>query len=86
MKNLNNKTLLECGNLVYLPSKVTVFKLDDKDVITKQCSLDEPAIVPLIEVGMSSKTAKIYYKGESWWAHVSDFYHPYDSGNSRSQK
>ena len=63
---------------VYIPSKVTVFKLDDQEIITKQCSLEEPAIVPLIEFRGASK-AKIYYKGESWWAHTSDFYHPLGS-------
>ena len=64
---------LEQGSLVYIPSKATVFKLDDKQVVTKQHSLDEPAIVPLLEINNSSH-ARVYFKGEAWWANMSDFY------------
>ena len=64
---------LEQGSLVYIPSKATVFKIDEKQVVTKQYSLDEPAIVPLIEI-KSATHGRVYFKGEAWWAHLSDFY------------
>ena len=75
----NNESLV--GSLVYIPSQVSVFKLDEQEVITKQCTLTEPAIVPLIEFRGSSR-AKIYYKGESWWAHTSDFCAIKDQGET----
>tara|TARA_Y100001963_G_C6629694_1_gene375707 strand:- start:493 stop:732 length:240 start_codon:yes stop_codon:yes gene_type:complete len=75
---LNNNTVKKGGDLVFIPSDVTLLQFSDNAVglavfITKHMKTDKPNQVLLLETGVDNY-CKVLYNGEYWYAKEKDVY------------
>jgi|TARA_Y100000401_G_C8162419_1_gene144931 hypothetical protein len=63
---------LDKGDLVYVPSSVTLYCPDDHGNIKKYVKLNKPT--NLLITSVSDKTYEVFYEGQKWIVHKDKTY------------